>query len=308
MTNLAIKETLQVAGIMVPNINGGFGEGKKSMLAKHIAEIHGKKLFKVNEVIENNRDRFNDNVDIIDIKLIRQTDTFLEAGILTKAQIGNASNIYLLSERGYAKLIKLFNDDKSWELYDNLLDEYFDLRDANVVQMNNQPTSQLQVLQLAINQMVQQEQELLEIKQKQLEQENKVIQLETEFNKETVTEGFKSNDNLARHFKLYSMSDKPHFGFIDAIAKHIRIYNNTIGYKDEYVNAKRENLYGGTVGVSVYYSDKSFGLIHDFLLSEFNLKLSQYKRGENKGKFKESTFTLDNKTFKFNEKTYNYYK
>jgi len=132
----------------------------------------------VNEVIENNRDRFNDNVDIIDIKLIRQTDTFLEAGILTKAQIGNASNIYLLSERGYAKLIKLFNDDKSWELYDNLLDEYFDLRDANVVQMNNQPTSQLQVLQLAINQMVQQEQELLEIKQKQLEQENKVIQLE----------------------------------------------------------------------------------------------------------------------------------
>lgn len=182
MSNLAIKETVNVAGVAIPNINGGFGESKKSMLAKHIAEIHNKELKKVNELINENRNRFKENIDIIDIKLVGETDMFLKTGILTKAQVGNAKNIYLLSERGYAKLIKLFNDDKSWEVYDIMLDEYFDLRDTNVVQMNNQPSSQLQVLQMAINQMVQQEQELLELKQKQdsqetrmIEQENKVV-------------------------------------------------------------------------------------------------------------------------------------
>ena len=58
MNNLAIKENLTVASVEVPNISGGFGESKKAMLAKHISDIHGKKLFKVNEVINNNRQRF----------------------------------------------------------------------------------------------------------------------------------------------------------------------------------------------------------------------------------------------------------
>lgn len=182
MTNLAIKETVEVAGIAVPNINGGFGEGKKSMLAKHIAEIHSKELKKVNEVINNNKERFKDDIDIIDVKGTEFEVVVKDHGIMSQNGINRASNIYLLSERGYAKLIKLFNDDKSWELYDTMLDEYFDLRDANVIQMNNQPSSQLQIMQMAINQLVQQEQQMLEIKNKQDSQdlrlsvqENKVV-------------------------------------------------------------------------------------------------------------------------------------
>jgi len=36
---------------------------------------------------------------------------------------------YLLSERGYASLIKYMDDDKSWEVYDKFVEEYFQLKD-----------------------------------------------------------------------------------------------------------------------------------------------------------------------------------
>lgn len=124
-------ETL-VCGIKVPNIAGGFGENKKAMLTKSIAEIHGKELKHVNEVINNNINRFVVDIDVIDLKQVGQTDLFSESGILTKAQIGNASNIYLLSERGYAKLLKIFDDDLAWDKYEEIIDGYFRMRDEIV--------------------------------------------------------------------------------------------------------------------------------------------------------------------------------
>lgn len=140
MNNLAIKESIKVNGVIVPNISGGFGKEKKAMLAKHIAEIHGKQLKHVNETINSNRSRFKDNVDVIDVKNHKEFEVALtDHGAYTQNALNRSTNIYLLSERGYAKLIKLFNDDKSWDLYDIMLDEYFEMRDGNVVPMDNTP-------------------------------------------------------------------------------------------------------------------------------------------------------------------------
>lgn len=143
MNNLTIKGTTEVCGISVPNIAGGFGEEKKSMLAQHIGEIHGKENRQVNEAINNNRKRFKENIDVIDLKQIDQTDLFLESGILTKAQIGNSKNIYLLSERGYAKLLKVFEDDLAWDKYDEILDGYFQMRDE---QRETEPKTQAEII------------------------------------------------------------------------------------------------------------------------------------------------------------------
>lgn len=44
-------------------------------------------------------------------------------------QISKADHIYLLSERGYAKLIKIMDTDLAWEVHDKLIDEYFQLRE-----------------------------------------------------------------------------------------------------------------------------------------------------------------------------------
>lgn len=48
----------------------------------------------------------------------------------TQNQINASLNIYLLSERGYAKLLKILEDDKAWEIYDELVDNYFNMRVA----------------------------------------------------------------------------------------------------------------------------------------------------------------------------------
>jgi len=174
MSNLMVKEISTVCGVEIPNISGGFGVGKKSMLAKHISDIHEKPLKKINELINNNRKRFKDNIDLIDIKQVGQTDLFLETGILTKAQVGNANNIYLLSERGYAKLIKMFDDDKSWDLYDQLLDGYFEMREElnSVAPINNAPMSQAEMLVMYAQQFVEQEKRMKQIEENVVQMKN----------------------------------------------------------------------------------------------------------------------------------------
>ncbi|WP_255428441.1 ORF6C domain-containing protein [Sporosarcina sp. resist] len=62
---------------------------------------------------------------------------------MTKAQIGNSKNIYLLSERGYAKLLKVFEDDLAWDKYDELLDGYFQMRDE---QLEAEPKTQSEII------------------------------------------------------------------------------------------------------------------------------------------------------------------
>ena len=47
------------------------------------------------------------------------------SGILTQASIDASKNIFLLSERGYAKLTKIFDDDLSWDIMDALVDGCF---------------------------------------------------------------------------------------------------------------------------------------------------------------------------------------
>lgn len=187
MSNLAINGDVIVCGLTVPNINGGFGVSRKAMLAKHIAEIHGKELNKVNELINKNRLRFKDNIDIIDVKSDMEFAVFLkDSGIFSQNAINAANNIYLLSERGYAKLIKIFNDEKSWELYDRLLDEYFDLRDegANVQPIRNTPMSQAEMLVIYAQQFVEQEKRLLQVEEQSAQQSqlltqttNKVVEI-----------------------------------------------------------------------------------------------------------------------------------
>ncbi|WP_419755513.1 ORF6N domain-containing protein [Lactiplantibacillus plantarum] len=117
-------------------IEGGFGENKKAMLVKDIAKIHERPVFKINELINNNIKRFKEGIDLIDLKHILQKDVFSEYGF-SKAQWGNATNIYLLSERGYSKLLKILEDDKAWEIYDQLVDNYFNMRQAII---ENQPS------------------------------------------------------------------------------------------------------------------------------------------------------------------------
>ncbi|MEK3886562.1 ORF6C domain-containing protein [Bacillus sp. FSL K6-3431] len=153
MNSITIKGITEVCGISVPNIAGGFGESKKSMLVQHIAEIHEKELMFVNQNINRNRKRFKDGIDILDLAGTDSVITLSNNGILTQNAINRAKNIYLLSERGYAKLLKVFDDDLAWDKYDELLDGYFKMRDE-------QPKTQAEIIAAIAQFNVKQEQRL----------------------------------------------------------------------------------------------------------------------------------------------------
>ena len=179
---------------------------------------------------------------------------------------------------------------------------------ANAFIHNNQLSSNLMFLQGILDGMKENELRVKKLEEQSSFTNSKVIHLETEFNKETVTDGYKTNDNIARSLALYSTKNKPHFGFVDAVAKYLRIYNTQIGYKDEYVNVVRTTVHGGSIGVAVYYSDEAIGMINEYLKEEFKPSAIYYKRGDKKGTFNEAAFELNNKTYKFNENTYKKYK
>lgn len=155
MNNLVLKGLININGIKFTHVEGGFGEGRKSMLVKEIAEIHLKGLREINQSINMNRERFKDGVDILDLKGTDFAINLIDNEIYSQNSINASRNIYILSERGYSKLLKILEDDFAWEQYEKLVDGYFNMR--QVVNNNLQELSPQ--LQLLIN---------MELKQNQL--------------------------------------------------------------------------------------------------------------------------------------------
>lgn len=118
-------------GIEIPIIEGGFGENCRCITDKMIAEIHKMETYNVRARITDNLKRFHENVDYIDLSQrlcdIKTLD-LVKALKYSKQAIKQAGHIYILSERGYAKLIKIMDTDLAWEIHDRLMDEYFEMR------------------------------------------------------------------------------------------------------------------------------------------------------------------------------------
>lgn len=130
INKIMLKGQQEIMGIKVPVVEGGFGEGQKVMLAKTIAQIHSMELSKLNELINNNIYEFEQGIDILDLKTDPYQGCVLENGLLTKAQWGNSNNVYLLSQRGYVKLVAMMSNsnEKKWEVMNYLIDDYFSMK------------------------------------------------------------------------------------------------------------------------------------------------------------------------------------
>ena len=140
MNELKVIGIQNFMGLEIPVVLGGFGEGKKCISDKTVAEIHGMEMFKVRERIQSNIKRFQEGIDFIDIKqriLLADTLETKEYYITLLTELGyakqsitQAEHIYILSERGYVKLIKIMDTDLAWEIHDKLMDEYFEMREG----------------------------------------------------------------------------------------------------------------------------------------------------------------------------------
>nr|DAP48610.1 MAG TPA: hypothetical protein [Caudoviricetes sp.] len=172
MTSLAIAQTkIQVTGVQdflgkeIPVIEGGFGEGQKVVLAKTIAEIHEVELKKINELINNHLDEFEEGIDVLDLKDngLYQVP-FVELGFSNR-DIAISKNIYLLSEQGYMALVSLMRTEKAKELRKKFRREYFVMR--KVIKEESSKLDQLSPqLQLLIN---------MELEQKKLNRQIKEV-------------------------------------------------------------------------------------------------------------------------------------
>lgn len=129
MNNIRLNGTQEFMGVNIPIIEGGFGDGKRVVTAKTISDVHESRLSDINasikRLIEN--DRLKINIDYIDIlsETVSLRDLAKELELFSSNRTKNA---FILSERGYTKLIKAMDDDKSWEVMDEFVDEYFSMR------------------------------------------------------------------------------------------------------------------------------------------------------------------------------------
>lgn len=124
---IKINGLKEIEGMKFHDIEGGFGQGKKAMLVKEIANIHNQPFGEINRRINDNITRFKTNIDIVDIKANGFEPLGSELGF-SKQSFNQTKNIYILSERGYSKLLKILEDDVAWEQYEKLVDGYFNLR------------------------------------------------------------------------------------------------------------------------------------------------------------------------------------
>lgn len=145
MTQLKVIGKEKIGSIEFTGIEGGFGKDKKAMLVKDIARIHGNTVGHINELINRNIKRFKNGIDVVDLKVGNFAIVLNDSGF-NQNQINATKNIYLLSERGYSKLLKILDDDRAWDLYDELVDNYFNMR----VAINNDQPSLVQKKRLEI--------------------------------------------------------------------------------------------------------------------------------------------------------------
>jgi hypothetical protein len=210
--DLKVLGKQSIAGLEFTGIQGGFGEGKKAMLVKEIAEIHGQPLGEINRRINDNKKRFVDGIDIRDLKNDGFEPLLYELGF-SKRDVLISKAIYLLSERGYSKLLKILEDDKAWELYDQLVDGYFNMREYI---QQEKPKSQAEVIAM--------------LAQFNVEQERRLNHVETR-----LAETEKRQDNLSEIVALNSTNWR------EDVTKIInKIAQKTGGY-DQYRNIRNES-------------------------------------------------------------------
>lgn len=132
MNEIVIKGSQYFMGISIPIVYGGFGEGQKVVADKTVALIHNQPEREIRRRVVDNIKKFKEGIDFIDLKpRVGESHTldFLTTMGYAKQSIVQTNHIYLLSERGYMKLIKVMNDDKSWDVMENFIDEYFRMKE-----------------------------------------------------------------------------------------------------------------------------------------------------------------------------------
>lgn len=127
MNEIKVVGKVNVNGKEINKVYGGFGEDSIITTVKDISIVHEVEVKHINELINRNIKRFKENIDYID--LLSNENLKVVANDLGLIGSNRTKNAYILSERGYGKLIKIMDSDIAWDIYDRMQDEYFAMRE-----------------------------------------------------------------------------------------------------------------------------------------------------------------------------------
>lgn len=90
--------------------------GQRVVTFKDIDMVHGRPDGTARATFNRNKERFRSGIDYFVCETYEAKELY---------NIAAPNGIALITEHGYLKLVKPFNDDKSWEVQDKLIDSYF---------------------------------------------------------------------------------------------------------------------------------------------------------------------------------------
>ncbi|MGW9128111.1 ORF6N domain-containing protein [Paenibacillus chitinolyticus] len=138
--------------------------GQRVLTTQQLAEAYGSDPAIISNNFNRNKERYKpgkhficlEGFELREYKTIHQNDDSLL----------RINKLYLWLEKGAWLHAKSLNTDKAWESYEMLVDEYYRLS-------QQQPKTQLEILQASIHQMVEQERRLSAVETKVAEAERK---------------------------------------------------------------------------------------------------------------------------------------
>lgn len=215
---------------------GGFGDNTPMFTIWQSSELLATKTGKLIENFNNNEDKFDEEIDFIDLKSANhETDSDNKASIInTLKSVGysqnklNATSRWLgFSFSGMMKLVKISNSKESWNIYNEFLEDYFKTKAENIVMEKTlQETKEtiLEQIKYILGSIVMESDTLKKVElmeqYKKLEEQNKQIDitLAKEQLMEQVQDSLAIADRFTNSNKLYDVGefskilDIPKFG------------------------------------------------------------------------------------------------
>lgn len=155
--------------------------GTLVLTTQQIAEAYGTSTDTITRNFNRNKDRYTEGKHYIALEG-EEKNNFIDLGQIDRS-LKNAKTLYLWTQKGTFLHAKSLNTDTAWEVYDRLVDSYFEKK--NEVQINTAELSpELQMFQKIFTSVAQQQIE----QKRQAEQLNRIEQKQ-----EVITETFTTN-------------------------------------------------------------------------------------------------------------------
>jgi len=104
--------------------------GKRVITTQEMAVHHDIETRILNQKFRRNKKHFIENSDYFVVKkeMVTNCDDLL------KSFYHDSGELFLFTESGYLKFVKTINDDKAWEIYNQLIDAYFLVKKLNSIE------------------------------------------------------------------------------------------------------------------------------------------------------------------------------